>query len=288
MAEIEIQRLRYPDEGIVTDYPTKRVSSIKDEGLSRSQETDDRVALEDVKVGIPNSAYKGLYCVLNHAGEILEANDRLKVLAENCQPNKSRSAKYGPNIFDYVPKGSKLPLYERLQEFIATTTSEDSVIHLDIPLSVANFHVKVRAQVKLHNRSVVLLVSDKELDSVRNVELVKIKAMVTKKSNMGVWVVDEQNIVRDVLGVNCESNLGFKAAEVIGMNILSYVDVGDHEEALRKAGEEEHDKPYYIRRVHQSGISIRTKIVQGRITLHDGKEYTMFLDTYESSESELG
>lgn len=220
----------------------------------------------------------GLFCQMKYSGEILEANDRMRVLRENCTATPSKKGERGPNFFDYVPKGDKLDLYKAMK---GLPQGEERV--LSVPLKVSNFKVFVEAEVVAEEGSVTLRISDQELATIQETELNRIKGSIAKRPNMGVWIVDDHGIIRDVLDNNCELNLGWSGEDVRGMNILTFIEPRHRDKVKEFATQSRKDAVYRIDRISKGGKRVSTEVVMGRITLHDGIEYTMYLDTYIAS-----
>jgi len=226
--------------------------------------------LEEIMEKTTSIVFGGLYCEIDLTGNILCANQRLQVLRKHCYREKKNGVAE-ENFLDFVSKSRKEVVLKKINSL---SKAQGGNFHgfLSIPFQVENFEYGVRTECKFSEKKVILFISANELQKLQNVQLIRIKTLIEQKKNKGLWVLDDQGIVRHVAGESIFKNLGWKDSEIIGMNYATFVQ--EEKAHLTENG------VYQIFRRRKFEGAIETEVQVKRMTLHDGHEYTVHLDSY--------
>ena len=216
--------------------------------------------LDSVIAEIIEGRFKGLVCAFDLDGKVLYGNDRVELILK------------GSSFFDVIPALERGRLIEMFSEVHRDGESLRSVTCF-VPLTVGKHCIrdeKVRGELITFSKGLVLKIPEEVLLELMEMELEKLKVLLSHHPTTGLWITDETGFIVDILKGNCTRNLGWDEEEIVGKHISSLV-IKLHE------GPEE---VYELKRLHKDGRLVRTNVVEGKVVFSNGHIYHVYLDTY--------
>lgn len=222
---------------------------------------------------ISSNLFDGVMVVIDpKEHSIVQINDPYCVL----------SGGYGESVmeknFSSLVPTSKRVMIQELFRKLFNARSKRPIVEVTIPIGVSEtVSENLRARVYCSDSQICLLVDKSELARMQEIEVIRLKALISGSPTSGFWVTDKDGIIKDVVSPNCMINLGYDEKELVGMNIGTFTVKG---EALKAVDNQEIPKSIFRRA--KGGKKIETEVVQKVITMSTGEEYILHLDTYST------
>lgn len=242
--------------------------------LSKKKPVSEEAVAKTIKT-ISSNLFDGVMVVLDpKQHKIVKINDPYCIL----------SGGYGDSVLDrdfseLVPLSKKDLIKELFQKLFGSRVKRP-VVEVTIPIGINETVAEnIRARVYCQDSQICLLVDREELSRMQEIEVIRLKALISGSPDSGFWVTDTDGIIKDVVGPNCSVHLGYDEKELVGMNIGTF---NGKDEPLTVDAGGNPDKARIIYRRSKSGELVKTDVVQKRITMSNGDEYILHLDTYPS------
>jgi hypothetical protein len=216
--------------------------------------------LDAVISKIKEESFKGLVCAFDMTGRILYRNDRLRLFLKEG------------TFFDVISAKERVRIVEELRRLHGQGEAVENA-RFSAPLIVGRHLIereKIQGELVTFSEGLVLKIPEEVLEKIIETELERLKLLLLKHPSAGLFVVDEHDVVVDVLKGSCTTNLGWLEEDLLGKDIHTII-------AKPHQGGEE---VYVIDRIRKDGAHVRTKVVEGRVTLSNKKNYKVYLDTY--------
>ncbi len=234
-------------------------------------------ALAEVIERISANLFDGIMVVIDpKEHKIVSLNDPYCVL----------SGGYGDSVLEkdfaeVVPRAKKQLIKELFQKLF-NSRSKRPVVEVTIPIEVhSTLAENIRARVYCDESQICLLVDRSELVNMQEIELIRLKALISGSPDAGFWVTDQDGIVKDVVGPNCSVHLGYDEKEIIGMNIGTFTTRSQGDSLVDGV-----EQARMMQRRSKSGALIETEVVQRKVVMSNGDEYILHIDTYSPENPE--
>ncbi|MBM3193191.1 MAG: hypothetical protein FJZ59_03035 [Chlamydiae bacterium] len=222
-----------------------------------SKKTLDKVVAE-----IKKESFKGLICAFDMRGKILYRNDRVRLFLKEG------------TFFDMISTKERLEVIEELRKLYARGKTVEQT-KCSIPLFVGRHLIereKIKGELVTFSEGLVLKIPESVLENIIETELERLKLLLLKYPEMGLFIVDEHGRIIDLLTTSSVNNLLWREEELLGKEISTIT-------SRAYDGDEE---IYEVERIRKDGVHVKAKVTEGRVILSNKKKYKVYLDTYFS------
>ncbi len=220
---------------------------------------------------LTDNLFDGIFLILDsQTYEIIKINDPYRVL----------SGGYGDSVLDtkffHLMTSTKQKTITKLFSKVFAKRHKRPVVEITIPFGVDEKRLNhIRARVYCDENTFFVLVDRDEIAHMQEIEIIRLKALVSSAPNAGFWVTDAHGIIKDVVGKNCTNHLGYDEKEVIGMNIGTFSENPASEKHMTIK-----DIVKITKRTKKCGKFVNVEVVQKKVVMSNGNEYILHLDTY--------
>ena len=245
--------------------------SAKPTGILKKRRRASQDQLEKAINSLTADLFDGVMVVMDPIKhKITKINDPYCVL----------SGGYGDSVLDQelaeiVPVNRRVPI-KKLFERLFSTRDRRPAVEITIPFGINETTAEnLRARVYCNEQSIVVLVDKAQLANLQEIEVIQIKGLISRSPDAGFWVTDLNGIIKDVSALNSSDHLGYRESDLIGMNIGTFIKNTGKTSLISRSA-----KPVSIERIAKDGSCIPTEVIQKKITMSNGSQYILHLDTY--------